>query len=237
MKIYLNILLIGTLLAVETCSGDKKAKEAISNSNEIQSTIASMGIKNVEKFTGKLDELLTLELAAKVTENDLSTAEKNYQQVFDDPKTHSISYGWTNGRKLLTDLGFTTIETDKSDIVELSWLSSMAASDFQDMFRQITTADLDNARKAMESKVHEGDLDPEAKKLAFEMAQGFMDRDHTREWLDGVADMAVWIPVDKSLKVFYQGLSFSLMVDISDDNDRNQKAAIEISQLIIKEKL
>ncbi|GHB26247.1 hypothetical protein [Mongoliitalea lutea] len=235
MKTILTTATLAILLAVDTCSGDKKSNESLSS--EIESSIAKIGIKNAEKYSGKLDDLLTLEIAAKVTGNDLSTAEKDYSQVFEDPKTHSVSYGWTNGRKLITDLGFTTIETDKSDMVSLSWVSTMSPENFKAMYREITDEDIQNAQAAMEQRVNEGNLDPEAKKLAMEMAAGFMERDNTREWIDGVGDMAVWIPADKSLKVFNQGLTFSLFADISDDNAINRAAAIDISKLIIKEKL
>lgn len=135
------------------------------------------------------------------------------------------------------DLGFTTIEMDKADLVQLSWVSVMSASDFKDMYKEITAEDIARAKKAMEENVNQGNLDSETKKLAMEMATGFMERDNSREWLEGVGDMAVWIASDNSLKVFYQGLTFSITADVSDDKNINKKTAVDISKTIIQEKL
>ncbi|MFD2034085.1 hypothetical protein ACFSKL_04740 [Belliella marina] len=225
------------LVAVETCGGESTSSESLVDSGKIDKAMTELGLKTAEKFNGKLDELLTLEMAAKVTENDLNTAEKKYSKVFEDPKTHYVSYGWTNGRKHISDLGFTKIETDKPDLVQLSWVSATSAENFRNMYREITEEDLQNVRDAMDSKIKEGQLDAQSAKMAKEMAEGFMSGNNSREWLDGVADMAVWMERDKSLKVFHKGLTFSVLADVSDDNTENRNIAIALAKLIIKEKL
>ncbi|MCH7413514.1 hypothetical protein MM213_08465 [Belliella sp. R4-6] len=237
MRLIIYSSLAFILLAAENCAGDKVSSEAIVASEKIAETTAKLGIQNVEKFNGRLDELLTLEMASKCTGYEASEATKNYSQVLEDPKTHYVSYSWEKGRMHVTDLGFTKIETDKPDVVQLSWLTTMTLENFTNLYREITDEDISNARKALDERINKGDLDPEAAKLAKEMAEGFMAGKNSREWVEGVGEKAVWMEDDKSLKVLYNGLSFSILADISDEQSENRQTAIDIAKMIVKDKL
>jgi hypothetical protein len=57
------------------------------------------------------------------------------------------------------------------------------------------------------------------------------------EEITGVGEAATWYENSNELKVFYKGLIFSVVVDISDDKKVNRKKSIELANSIIRNKL
>ena len=57
------------------------------------------------------------------------------------------------------------------------------------------------------------------------------------EEIGGVGEAATWYANSNEIKVYYNGLLFSLVVDISDDPELNREKSIELAKMIIREKL
>jgi hypothetical protein len=57
------------------------------------------------------------------------------------------------------------------------------------------------------------------------------------EEISGVGEAATWYEKSNELKVFYNGLTFALVVDISDNKSLNRNKSIELANLIINKKL
>jgi hypothetical protein len=57
------------------------------------------------------------------------------------------------------------------------------------------------------------------------------------ESISGVGETATWYLNTNELKVFYKGLIFSVVVDISDDKELNREKSIELAKRIITQKL
>ncbi|MCA1758506.1 MAG: hypothetical protein LC658_01950, partial [Bacteroidales bacterium] len=57
------------------------------------------------------------------------------------------------------------------------------------------------------------------------------------EEITGVGEAATWYEKSSELRVFYRGLIFSVVVDISDDKKVNREKSIELAKRIIHSKL
>jgi hypothetical protein len=55
--------------------------------------------------------------------------------------------------------------------------------------------------------------------------------------VNGVGESAYWNPVKDYLEVYYNGVSFTLQVDISDDDTIDKEKTIALAKLIIEEQL
>ena len=194
------------------------------------------------EFTGKLDELLTLEMAATTSGLPKESAAVEYNQVLKNPKTHSLSYNWESDRKQTITVSGRSFEVPKNDRVEISWVGNTTLEEFKRNYHNPTEEELRNAEAAMDAKMNELEKDGKATKEQTEaargMADGFMANFHVSE-ISGLGDYAVWIDRKQSqeLKVFYKGLEFQLIVDLSDDQAANKKKAIALARRVITEKL
>jgi hypothetical protein len=55
--------------------------------------------------------------------------------------------------------------------------------------------------------------------------------------VNGVGEIAYWNPNKNELEVFYGGVSFTLQVDISNDDILDKEKTIALAKLIIEEQL
>lgn len=245
MKIVISAALSLFFLAF-SCEGDKKE-----NSTPIEDELNQVLDEKVilaEDFKGKLDELLTLELAsetsgypaAEAKKSPDSEIEKKYNKI-------SISYSWEKSNRMqnLEVMG-RKVEAPKSDKVELSWVKNTTLKAFKKENHDPTEAELKQADEAINKKMAELNSDGKATKQqtdgAGSIAKNAM-KNFSVEEVKGVGDYAVFtntkfagVPI-RELKVFYKGLSFQLTVDLSDDTSVNDSKAIALAQKIINQKL
>jgi hypothetical protein len=76
----------------------------------------------------------------------------------------------------------------------------------------------------------------EANKQMAEVGTGMINNLQAEE-ISGVGEAATWYEKSNELKVFYNGLTFALVVDISDNKSLNRNKSIELANLIISNKL
>jgi hypothetical protein len=201
-----------------------------------------------EQYKGKLDDLLTLEMAAAISGQPAAAARKS-PDTEEEKKINkiSISYSWKNDKKVRTvEVMNQTITTPVDDQVQLSWVKNTTLEAFKQQYRSPTAAEQQQANTAIENKVNE--LKQEGKATATtadqakDMAQNAM-KNYRVEEVPNTGDYAVFtntkfagVPV-RELVVFYNGLSFTLLVDVSGDPAINDAKAIELANTLIREKL
>jgi hypothetical protein len=240
------IAIVSIFLFAFTCSGDKKENNAAME-DELNQVIDEKVIL-AKDFEGKLDELLTLELAsetsgypaAEAKKNPDSEIEKKYNKI-------SVAYSWEKSNRMQT-IEVMGIKTDapKPDKVELSWVKNITLEGFKKENHNPTADEMTQTDAAINKKVGELNADGKATKQqtdgASAVAKNAMKNFSVEEIAD-LGDYAVFVntkfagvPI-RDLKVFYKGLSFQLNVDLSDDKSINDAKAIALAQKIINQKL
>ncbi|SHI42035.1 hypothetical protein [Flavobacterium terrae] len=212
--------------------------------NQLETAIESSGGKTAEEWNGKLDQLFTVEMAAQVIHYNVSQAVKDYNQVLNNPQTHSIQYKWDKGRvevsdKIKNPINGKPMEIPTDDYIEVSWVRTTTLEEFKHNYHTPTAEELANASQAMDSKMQEmqnsgkatSDQAAMAKEMATSLGEGLSYTE-----IPNIGNYAVWNNKDKNLKVFYKGLEFQVYANLGNEA-KNQETCIEAAKLIITEKL
>jgi hypothetical protein len=245
MKARYLIIIVITIksLLIGACSGQGGNSEA--NVNKVNTSKSKNPVTiNAEVFSGKLDELLTLEMAANASGFEASKAtkqhENNAHKAFGGtPKPpRECNYYWDNGRKRTISVGDNTMQVPRKDLVGINWVSNTTLERFQRNYGALSDQQKRDATKQLEeeaSKKASEDIqiaDQKMMEIGSDMIQNLK-----AEVVTGVGNAAVWYENANELKVFHNGLTFALLVDISDDNGLNKAKSIDLANTIIREKL
>ena len=247
-KRFAVLLFLGVALQVSSCGKNEPSQASSSatpssqTSQETAQVAESSGGLTAEPWNGKLNELLTMEMAVKVTGYVASEGKEKYNQVLKSPETHSVKYSWKKGRESTIQNPVTNSEmtVPVDDSVELSWVRDTTLEKFKANYHTPTEEELAQADAAMNNKLGEmesegrvtADQSQMAKGMASSMAEGLSFDD-----VSGVGDYAVWNNKDKELKVFVKGMEFQVRVDVGSDEAVNRQKSVEVAQMIIGEKL
>lgn len=208
----------------------------------VQAQDSGQAKSKADQLNSQLDQVLTLELAAKISGFEPEQATKEYEnkaaQAFgkSDKPPRECNYWWTNARTRTTTIGTNTIESAYIDKVGLSRFSSTTLERFKRNYSALTDAQKEAAAKQLQEESAAQGAKSEADKKVGETGSQLIAT-HQAEELSGVGEAATWYPKTNELRVFYNGLTFAIAVDISDDNAVNKRKAIELAAIIIKEKL
>lgn len=242
------LVLTGVTFLISSCgkneanTGSSSQTSSSQVAQESSQAAESTSGLSAEPWNGKLNQLLTLDMAANTSGYPASEAKEKYNQVLKNPGTHSVKYSWKKGREGTIKNPVTksemTIPVD--DSVELSWVRDTTLEKFKANYHTPTEQELANADVAVDKKLGEmqdenkisADQSQAAKGMASSLAEGL-----SFDEVPDVGDYAVWNNKAKELKVFYKGLEFQVRVDVSNDEAVNRQKSVEAAQAIIKEKL
>lgn len=236
MKKYIGIL---SLMILATACADAQKEGDLST--ELDQALENVQM-NANEFSGKLDELLTLEMASSCASLPKDKAKVNYNKIMKNAAYHSIRYDWESDRKRMIEISGRSMEVPKTNSVELSWVKASTVEEFTFNYHNPTKEELEKANKAMNAKeaemVKEGKITEEQAGMAGDLASGMMEN-YTVIDVPNLGDKAVWIQrkMGNELKVLYHGIEFQLTVDLSDNEGDNKTKSIKLAQQIIDEKL
>jgi len=233
------IALMSIFLVAFTCEGDKKPENLTGLEMELSKNIEATRLK-AEDFEKRLDELLTLEMAAQVTGLPAGEAEKETTFI-------TVSYQWESDRT-------TTVEITKgnkmtvpaSNSIELSWVKNTTLEEFKRQNRNPTAEELAKREVAIDNKLKELEAEGKATNDQSSAASGIAKSAMASAMFEDVPNLgthAVFVNLVfmgmpmRDLTVFYRGIQFTLSTDLSDDPAYNDKKAIETAKLIINQKL
>jgi hypothetical protein len=244
LKLLAYILNIAGLLLFSS-----NAKSSGSNAISPRETVISREIQsnfiNAADFAGKLDELLTLEMAVKVCGFDALKVIKEHEikagAAFGGKKraVRECSYLWENGRTRTITVGGNTMNAPYKDKVGINSVSNTTLERFKRNYGALTNKQKIAANKQIEEQADKTTTEGtnnEANKQMAEVGTGMINNLQAEE-ITGVGEAATWYKNSSELKVFYNGLTFALVVDVSDDKNLNRNKSIELANLIIGEKL
>lgn len=245
MKITLVICTSLFLLAF-TCKSDKKEENSSMKSELHQ--VMEENVKLAEDFEGKLDELLTLEMAAETSGYPASEAKKSPDSEIEKKYNKiSLSYSWdkTNRSQQIEVMG-RKMDAPVNDEVTLSWVENITLEGFKKKYHNLTEAEIEASNQGIDEKTAEMNSDGKATQEQTDMAKSIAKnamKNFSVEEVTNVGDYAVFVNQKfagvptRELKVFYKGISFTLLVNLSDDSSYNDKKSIALAQKIINEKL
>ncbi|WP_372948684.1 hypothetical protein [Mariniphaga sp.] len=196
---------------------------------------------NAADFAGRLDELLTLEMATEISGFDASKAEKEHENktsaIFGGEKKppRECNYLWNNGRTRSVAMGGNTLNAPYKDKVAIHSLSNTTLERFKRNYGALTDEQKQGAAKKLEEEAGKNNNSSASQNMT-QVGTG-MVQNLQAEAISGVGDAATWYENSSELKVLYRGLIFSVVVDISDDKEVNREKSIELAKRIIRDKL
>lgn len=225
------------------------AKSSSLNEEGTQKAVSSGAVKsnqiNAADFAGKLDELLTLEMAVQVSGFDASKVIKEHgnkaSAAFGGERKppRECNYLWENGRQKTVTVGGNTIKTNYKDVIGIKSVSNTTLERFKRSYGALTDEQKMAANKQMDEQTAKATTDganSEANKQMAKVGTGMINNLQAEE-ISGVGEAATWYENSNELKVFFNGLTFALVVDISDNKSLNRNKSIELANLIISKKL
>lgn len=197
MRKLLYISVFGLLLF--SCKGNGQSTNAVAKHDNVKGVVSDSD--NQEVFSGDYNDLLTLELASRITGFEPSKARKTH--ALKGMTGEILRYNWENGREEIKEKSASNRKRKtypRSDLVQIKWVD--------------TEADLASFLEFIEPEEH-----PELLKIT------------------DVGDRAYWNSKKSYLQVYYNGVSFTLQVDISNDEVSDKEKTIALAKLIIAERI
>ncbi len=242
------IALVSIFLFAFSCEGNKKENQQLNSLEKEAVELAEQAGVKAEDFKGKLDELLTLELAAETSGYPAAEAKKKPDSEIEKKYNKiSIAYTWDKSNRMQTiEVMGRKIEAPKPDRVELSWVKNTTLEQFKHDYHNPTAEEIKNAEVAMNNKANELNAEGKASKEQTDVANSIAKSSISKFKVEEVPNLGTYSifvnsgimgVTTRDLKVFYKGLSFTLGVDLSDDVKFNDKKAIELAKKIIDQKL
>src|SRR5690606_21914535 len=149
------------------------------------------------------------------------------------------NYLWKNDRIRTTKVGSHTITSPYKDKVGIKSVSNITLERFKQSYEVLTDEQKTAARKKLEEVAANNQSEQtktQIEKKVMDVGTGIINNLQP-ELITGVGEAATWYPNYSELKVLYNGLTFALVVDISEDKSLNRSKSMELAKMIIEEKL
>ena len=245
MKVLVAFFLITSSLLLLSCDSKSSPSDTSNPGKAVSSAAIKPSQIDAADFKGKLDELLTVEMAAKVSGFDKSKATKDYENKTagflggKNAPPRECNYLWTNGRTRSVTIGGKTVNPPYLDKVGINSVANTTLERFKRNYRRLSDEEKEAAGKKLEEQANEKQpkqTDTEIGRKVTDIGTGLINNLQPEE-INGVGQAAAWYPNFNELKVFYHGLSFALVIDITEDKSLNREKCIELERMIIDEKL
>jgi len=151
MKIIVTVFLSIFLFAF-SCEGDKKENQQLNSLEKEAFELARQAGVKAEDFKGKIDQLLTLEMAAQVSGLPASEGKKDYTKLESYEK---LSYEWESNKTKKITINGQSINVPTNNTIELSWVKNTTLEQFKHDYHNPTAEEIKNAKAAMDKKANE----------------------------------------------------------------------------------
>lgn len=228
-----SLVLISSFILSCNGSSDKGSSDS---TDVVEKAVkeASGGKVSAEKWGGKLDLLLTKDMAAQVLGLDASEAEEDYDKSISSMQ--SITYSWENGRIGEFKIGGSIKKIPTADRITLRDVDNSSLEHFKGRHHAPTKEELSYLDDALDKKAEDGEISEEEAAGAKDLGAGLSGLLNFTE-IDNVGDYTVWNSSTSELSTYYKGIEFCIHTNVSNDEEYNKEKAIEAARLIIKEKL
>lgn len=236
------IFLTSTLLLATACGTNAPGASAPGAAldpdadSELQATLreagdarddASNGGPSFADWEGRLDELLTLEMAAEAAGRPAPEAKTKYR-----PGGHTITFSWPTDRQREV-MGMTLPASDQVGIGYMQTRTDEAF--FRSRFAKTTDAQREQLEQEADRETAERGMDAASNQVAKDLL-GELSKVHPIEEVDGVGDVAIWEmgELEQVLHVLVNGTSLQVKVDVGDPT-RNRDASIALARRLVEQ--
>ncbi len=228
-----QIFYVMILLGMVSC-GEKSNSGSLGEAVEL---VESKGLFEAAKaYEGKLNELLTLEMAANTMGFPADDADVDYNITLSNPSFHALNYTWDRGRTRPMTVANMTIEVPDLDRLELSGIQEISKKDFEFQYRVLTPEEVQQSNQlmkdALQDRVAKGEITQDQADLAGGLGEGLAGN-QTRETVSVVGQAATWMPEEGSLYVYQDGLMFRLTINQGEDEAILKQKLIKLAEEII----
>ena len=230
-----RIFYVMILLGMVSC-GEKGNSNALEEAVELAE---SKGLFEAAKaYEGKLNELLTQEMAANTMGFPAQEADVDYNTTLSNPSFHALNYTWDRGRTRPMTVGNMTVQVPDLDRLELSGIQKISKKDFEFQYRVLSPEEVQQSNQlmkdALQDRVSKGEITQDQADLAGGLGAGLAGN-QTREQVTEVGEAATWMPEDGSLYVYQDGLMFRLTINQAGESSvLKQKLILLADQILNK---
>ncbi len=236
------IALLSLFLFAFTCEKDSKVVPITGLEADTIEAVEAAGVK-AEDFKGNIDNLLTLEMASQVSGLSAADAVKKHSTTI----IESVIYEWKSDRTREIEISKgNPMKIPMPNSVELSWVKNTTLKQFKHDYHNPTPEEIKRAEAAMDQKLKELEAEGKTTKESSDVSGGIAKNSISKfsvEEVPNLGDYAVFVNSGmmgvstRDIKVFYRGLSFTLEVNLSDDQSYNDKKSVELARMIVEQKL
>lgn len=254
------ILILSLFLSIISCS---EKKSSVSNSGEIdlESAIenaenrrkadpnASGGNKCLLDYQTKYDQLLTENEVLSATGFSKDVMEVKYQKVMKNPEYHEFKFNFKNKR--IAYIPQIKMKAEIQDVVAVKSIKAMSLTQFESTYKAITEEEMQVAKDVMNdvTEGNSGDAEAEAalekakeqnvsneqiKETSNVMMDAFKEISEGYRVVEDLGDAARWNIATNELNVIQNGVQFLLLVDVSNEVEKNKSLAIQLAKKILE---
>lgn len=183
------------------------------------------GAKLAAKVTA-LHEILSADDVAGLSGADAGKIGIHYENFSSDPAQHSLQYHWPTGNILSLPGGHSIDEYHSAGI---AFVELMTADEFKQRY---------GTNAGLQQKVNELGKDSTlSTEVAIAEAKylGEYAKSRELESLDGVGELAFWETPVQALHVFADGVSFTVTINVGENEETNRGKATELVRLILNQ--
>ena len=115
-----TLIILSSLSLLITSCGNEQNQQLSGIEQEVLEATEAEGLK-AEDFIGKIDELLTLEMAAEVAGLPANSAEKDYSKI---SSLESLKYEWESDCVKKVSINGQSLNVPLANSIELSWVKN-----------------------------------------------------------------------------------------------------------------
>ena len=187
------------MLMIISCKKNGQNTSSFPNNDDSEEVFSNS--KNDATFSGEYADLLTSDMASRITGFEGSKIKKMH--ILKGMTGEILRYNWESGREIMKEKSISNrkrVTYSRSDHAQIGFV------DFE--------ADKDSFLDFVGVASH-----PELSKI------------------EAIGEVAYWNSHESFLEVYSNGISFRVMVAISNNENRNKEKTIELARLIIEEQI
>jgi hypothetical protein len=202
-----------------------------------------VGTSCLAAYETRIGDLLPLEMLSEAVDLEGITPEVD---VVNTERIKNVAWSWPGSRTREMDLAGQRMTLPVDNQIVLSGYKRLdnnehgpkdAATYVAQTYRSISKEQMAALQARMKEQLQEqaarGEITEEQARLAGGMGGGIMGNERIVETVEGVGDAARWTPRDRTLAVGHRNVVFTLLVDISEDQDLNRSTAVSLAQAIL----
>lgn len=201
------------------------------------STAPPLGSFCFEKYIDKLDELLRADILS-IHIAGMQEAELKYSRI-GPVAYHVCMYEWESERTSTVKIGPYETTIPKPNRIGIGGLSTYGEKIkdpliyFKNAHRTPTTEEIVTMRQKMQEEMVKKGLSTSEEETGDKLISSVADKIQFSP-VDGLGDAAAWDHMDSALVVLVDRTKFKVIVDTSDDAEKNQALAEKLARLVLK---